>query len=765
MQTVNAQDANVNTTDNVSAVELPNAISAGAAVEMIPLRSLVESPYNQRKKARTEATILEFADNIRAVGLLQNLVVHPMKKRAKKAQTYGVAAGETRRLGLLFNVERGDITSDYLVPCKVISEADAILTSATENDLRKPPHPADQFIAYKALTDQGRSPEFIAAVFKVTPKTVAGHLKLASVSPKLFDLFADDEMELEQIQALAMTDDHQTQEAVWFGAQSDWARNPRELRARLKGDKLSLNDRMVRFVTVEAYEAAGGMVERDLFSENDEGFILNRDVLMRVFDQRVASEVKTIEAEGWAWVESRPKFDYDEHNQFTQLYAQPAPLNPEQQQHFDALQKRYDEVTDALQAHYDVDEGEDGHLSDEVVEGLEAEDNKLACEIAEIEEREGEFTPAQMQVSGAIVYVSHNGGLTVHRGLVRREDREEARTMMQDSGVELPRSMTKKEKSAHSEKLLLNLTAHRTAAVQSALAMNANVALVTIVHKLALDFLYTGYIDGASVVQVSSREAFHDMSRAAPELEQNEHARGLREYVQTWRKLLPANPNELFGWLLEQPQDRLLNVLSVCTALSINGVSRNDAPNAVNAIAGALDLNLSAYWQPTRESYLNHVSKDRIVAVVSGVVSAEEGKRVGKMKKGEAAEAAEKLLAGKNWLPEFMSAAEVHQVRYYANDADEDTDEADDEQGGDANGAELADHVEAAQGETVHVTDNAEPWHFPKAADFAQQSDDVAPAPANVVRPIGTALALNPAAAWPFPPTNPGAFKSVQQAA
>jgi ParB family transcriptional regulator, chromosome partitioning protein len=191
MQTVNAQDANVNTTDNASAVELPNAISAGAAVEMIPLRSLVESPYNQRKKARTEATILEFADNIRAVGLLQNLVVHPMKKRAKKAQTYGVAAGETRRLGLLFNVERGDITSDYLVPCKVISEADAILTSATENDLRKPPHPADQFIAYKALTDEGRSPEFIAAVFKVTPKTVAGHLKLASVSPKLFELFAE----------------------------------------------------------------------------------------------------------------------------------------------------------------------------------------------------------------------------------------------------------------------------------------------------------------------------------------------------------------------------------------------------------------------------------------------------------------------------------------------------------------------------------------------------------------------------------------------
>lgn len=86
------------------------------------------------------------------------------------------------------------------------------------------------------------------------------------------------------------------------------------------------------------------------------------------------------------------------------------------------------------------------------------------------------------------------------------------------------------------------------------------------------------------------------------------------------------NPNLLFGWLLEQPQDRLLNLLAVCTSLSINGVSREEGPSAVNALAGALSLNLSAYWQPTRASYLDHVSKDRIVAVVSEVVSKEEGR-------------------------------------------------------------------------------------------------------------------------------------------
>lgn len=340
MQTVNAHDTNQTANENTTTAELPNALKAGSAEVLIPLKRLVASPYNQRKTKRDPASIEAIADNILAVNLLQNLVVHPMKVSAKRAQTYGVDAGETRRQALLLNVERGHISEDFPVRCIVITEAEAILASASENDLRVPPHPADQFIAYKALADEGRSPEFIAAVFKVTPKTVAGYLKLANVSPKLFDLFATDEMDLDQIKALAMTDDHERQEAAWFGAKHSWSQQPHELRAVLKGDKLTLGDRMVKFVTVEAYEAAGGIVERDLFAERDDGFIVNRDVLNRLFDAKVASEVEAIKAQGWAWVEARPKFDYSDRNQFTQLDAEPVPLTADEQARYDELEKR-----------------------------------------------------------------------------------------------------------------------------------------------------------------------------------------------------------------------------------------------------------------------------------------------------------------------------------------------------------------------------------------------------------------------------------------
>jgi ParB family transcriptional regulator, chromosome partitioning protein len=762
MQTVNAHDANLNTNKNTSADDLPIALKEGTAEVLIPLKRLVASPYNQRKSKRAPASIEAIADNILAVNLLQNLVVHPMKAKAKKAPTYGVDAGETRRQALLLNVERGHITPDFLVRCIVISEAEAILASASENDIRVPPHPADQFIAYKALSDQGRSPEFIATVFKVSPKTVAGHLKLASVSPKLFDLFADDAMDLEQIKALAITDDHERQEAAWFGAQHEYQRRPNELRTRLKGDKLTFNDRTVRFVTVAAYEAAGGAVERDLFAQQDEGFILNPDVLMRLFDEKMASEVDKAKAQGWSWVEARPRFEHSDMLDFTHLPAEPAPLTDEQQARYEALEKRSQEITDKLDAHYEGEEGDEAHLSDEALDALEQEDEQICIEMRELDDRDGEYTPEQMKVSGAIVSINHQGTLQVVRGLVRREDRAEARAMMNQAGTDVPRSLTKKEKGAHSEKLLLNLTAHRTAAVQSALSQNPLVALVTIVHKLALDYLYNDYKsygrDKLSVAQISSREAQYEMKRSAPDVDQTEHAIGLKGFVESCQAMLPKNPNLLFAWLLEQPQERLLNLLAVCTSLSINGVSRDEGPNAINAVAGALNLNLSAYWQPTRASYLDHVSKARIVAIVSEVVSKEEGERLAKMKKGEAAQAAEKLLEGKNWLPEFMGAAQVAEARFYDDEDEDDEDRAE------LGAAESNEEVSAsdATAEEQPVSADVAPWPFPKAADVApllvaaseQPTDDES-----------DSQAATPAIAWPFPSPNPHAARGVRLAA
>lgn len=81
------------------------------------------------------------------------------------------------------------------------------------------------------------------------------------------------------------------------------------------------------------------------------------------------------------------------------------------------------------------------------------------------------------------------------------------------------------------------------------------------------------------------------------------------------------------------------------------------------------------------------------------------------MKKGEAAQAAEKLLQGKDWLPEFMAAAQVAEVRFYGDDDDDADDECDDV----TLDAGECDDSAASEG-PQHA--DAAPWPFPKAADF-----------------------------------------------
>lgn len=62
-------------------------------------------------------------------------------------------------------------------------------------------HPLDQFRAFQSLRDGGMSEEEIGARHFVTPAIVKQRLRLASISPKLHDVYAEDGMTLEQLMA------------------------------------------------------------------------------------------------------------------------------------------------------------------------------------------------------------------------------------------------------------------------------------------------------------------------------------------------------------------------------------------------------------------------------------------------------------------------------------------------------------------------------------------------------------------------------------
>lgn len=171
----------------------------------IPLSALRASPRNVRKGSTSLKPLIR---SIARVGLLQNLTV------TRDADgRYEVEAGKRRLLALQQLAKKKQLPSDYEVPCLVVSEDSGRTASLTENTQRTAMHPADEFEAFKALVEDGKAIEDIAADFGVTPLTVQRRLRLANVSPKLLADYRKEQVTLEQLMALAVTDDHQAQQA------------------------------------------------------------------------------------------------------------------------------------------------------------------------------------------------------------------------------------------------------------------------------------------------------------------------------------------------------------------------------------------------------------------------------------------------------------------------------------------------------------------------------------------------------------------------
>ncbi|WP_090877254.1 hypothetical protein [Nitrosovibrio sp. Nv6] len=72
---------------------------------------------------------------------------------------------------------------------------------------------------------------------------------------------------------------------------------------------------------------------------------------------------------------------------------------------------------------------------------------------------------------------------------------------------------------------------------------------------------------------------------------------------------------DLFSWLLKQPQEEVLDLLTLCVSSSVDTLSdrENAIPPEVPRMMNALDTDMTDCWKSTGESYLSHVSKERIL--------------------------------------------------------------------------------------------------------------------------------------------------------
>jgi ParB family chromosome partitioning protein len=103
------------------------------------------------------------------------------------------------------------------------------------------------------LREQGAGDEEIAARFFVTPVVVRQRLRLASVSEKLLEIYAEDGMTLEQLMAFTVTMDQARQKQVWEALQQCYNKEPYLIRRQLTESAVRASDHRARCVGLETY--------------------------------------------------------------------------------------------------------------------------------------------------------------------------------------------------------------------------------------------------------------------------------------------------------------------------------------------------------------------------------------------------------------------------------------------------------------------------------------------------------------------------------
>lgn len=625
---------------------------------LIPLSQMLprRSKRNARKTPRL--SIPELAASIERLGLLQNLIVIP----APDGKHYEVVAGDRRLTALKLLAKKQRIAADFEVPCLLVADASARTVSLAENLLREAMHPADQFEAFAALVKEGRPVEDIAADFGVSPLVVQRRLKLGNLSPRLLADYRAGSVTLEQLMALAITDDHAAQEAAFYDA-PHWQRGASALRERLTEREIEATHPLARFVGLDAYTAAGGGIRRDLFAEDDAGmYLIDAALLERLVREKLDALAEGVRTEGWAWVESAPQVSYADLQAFHSAPRQRREPAGKEARRIASLRERLEKTDAALQDAHGAEE-------EEKVEALQALREQLAGALHAAQVGLLDYAPDVRAVAGAIVTVDRQGDAVIHRGLLREAEAKALRTLERlrqsftGEGVEGdPESedVEPPKAASLSDRLAQRLSAHRTAALRIEVARHPQVALAALVHGMVQAVLQYGHAQPLGV-RLTVKDRLGDL---APDWPASPAVIALHELQRAWRERLPQDGGELFSVLLAMPRDELVQLLAMCVAASVDVVTPRAVRHQPGAeLARAMGLDMRAWWRPTAEGYFNHVSKAVILEAVRQFAP-EQVTRLSTLKKADIASEAERLADGTGWMPTvFAMGPEPREVQ------------------------------------------------------------------------------------------------------
>ncbi len=637
----------------------------------IPFNKLVLSQANVRR-IKAGVSIEELAEDIARRTLLQSITVRPVvDEGGTETGMFEIPAGGRRYRALELLVKQKRLARNAPIPCVVRLEGTAEEDSLAENVQRAPLHPLDQFRAFLTLRQKGQSEEEIAAAFFVSVAVVKQRLRLASVSPALLDVYADDGVALDQLMAFTVNPDHERQEQVWEAIQRSYNKEAYQIRRLLTEGAVRASDKRAQYVG-EDYLAAGGSIMRDLFQSDDGGWLQDVALLERLVAEKLARDAEPIRVEGWKWVETAIDFPYGHTYGLRHLQGERQPLSDEEAATRESLRLE----TDQLEAAYSD--------ADEIPEDVDARLAEIETALEAMEDRPVIYAPEDIAHAGVFVSIDGSGRLRVERGYVRPEDEapiEEPEAASDEvdtqettgvgssaaansvssasDGADAVRSAPVDDEEDEGlrplpDKLLTELTAYRTLALRAAAGDSPDIAFLAALHALCLKMFYRYGSD--SCLEIEAKNVC--FGGQAPGLSDTPLAAKVDARHLDWSQQLPAEPQDLWEALTTFDLESRHRLFAHCVSLTVNAVHEpwSRQPRAIahaDRLASSLSLDIAATgWTPTVENFLGRVSKARIVQAVREAKGADAARRIEGLKKGDMAQQAEQLLADMHWVPE-----------------------------------------------------------------------------------------------------------------
>lgn len=621
-------------------------------IRTIPLNKLVPSPRNVRRASDPQADF-ELKADIAARGLLQNLVVTSAKK---PRGGFAVEAGERRRRALQSLADDGALPANHEICCLVIeSAAEAQEASLAENFQRLSMNPADECLAFSALIEQGSDVEGIARRFGLTVRFVEGRLRLATLAPVVFEALGAGEISLDIAKAYAATPDQERQAYVFEQMSHGYgAAHPDSIRRMMTQATAGASDRRARLVGEEAYVAAGGRIERDLFADDAATRWLDIAILERLACEKMETLADEAAAEaGLGWV--RPTLDHwlgGAHMAgLRRVPVETQPLTDEESALVDALEAEIEEIALGFG---------DEEMGEEARDAAEAKIRELSDRIDAIVNKPPVIDDELKPRIGAFLMLDEHGRPRLDTGLYAEiaSDGEGAHSDSEDGGVPSEPAGKPGRAAGLSQRLVDELAMQRRDILAVHVAADPGLALdLAIFLMVDRDARYSSEKSGSSLVAMPPSNPVLDFKtpEAAATVARAEAAETLDR---SWAE--GKSRAERFDAFRALPDEARAAWLGHAVARTLEA-SLNLAGQRFCAfhdhLGALLGIDVARWWRPTGTNYFDRVPKAVTLGALAEVGGPALAGRYASAKKAELAQGCERIFSG-----DFIAEVEVKEA-------------------------------------------------------------------------------------------------------